>query len=88
MLTKVLAVELGQYNIRVNAVAPGLVRTKLSQALWEDEKRYQKTIEHTPLKCIAEPEDIASTVVFLASDAAQYVTGATLVVDGGYLLTV
>ncbi len=87
MLTEVLAAELGQYNIRVNAVAPGFTQTRLSSALWQDEKRYKKTIDRIPLGRMAQPEEIASTIAFLASDAAQYVTGRTLVVDGGMLLT-
>jgi NAD(P)-dependent dehydrogenase (short-subunit alcohol dehydrogenase family) len=87
MLTQVLAAELSQYNIRVNAVAPGLVRTRLSQGLWEDEERYKKTIAHIPLRRMGQPEDIASAIVFLASDAAQYITGHTLLVDGGLLLS-
>ena len=87
MLTQVLAAELSQYNIRVNAVAPGLVQTRLSQGLWEDEERYKKTIARTPLRRMGQPEDIAGAIVFLASDAAQYITGHTLVVDGDILLS-
>jgi dehydrogenase/reductase SDR family protein 4 len=86
MLTEVLAAELSQYNIRVNGVAPGLVRTRLSQALWQDEERHKKAIARIPLRRLGQPEDIASAIVFLASDAAQYITGHTLVVDGGLLL--
>jgi len=85
MLTKVLAKEWGSYGIRVNAIGPGLVRTKLSQALWTNPKIMAETEKNTPLGRIAEPEDIVGATIFLASDASSYITGETLFVDGGSL---
>lgn len=87
-LARNLAVEHGPCNIRVNCIAPGLIRTDFARALWEDEKNLAKLLSGTPLGRIGEPEDIAGAAVFLASDAARYVTGQTLVVDGGSTVTV
>ena len=84
MLTQTLAAELAGEKIRVNGVAPGLVRTKFSEALWKDEKMANRLLRGIPSGRIAEPEDIAGAVVFLASDEAAYVTGQTLYADGGY----
>jgi NAD(P)-dependent dehydrogenase (short-subunit alcohol dehydrogenase family) len=83
-MTQTLALELGQSGVRVNAVAPGLVETKLSQALTSSETLVQKINERTCLNRIGQPEEIAGPVLFLASDAASYVTGQVLAVDGGY----
>ena len=84
-LTRTLASELAAEKIRVNGVAPGLVRTRLSEALWKDEKVAEDMLKAIPLNRIAEPGDIAGAVAFLASEAAAYITGQTLVVDGGML---
>lgn len=84
-LTRTLAAELAKEKIRVNGVAPGLVRTRLSEALWKDEEVAEGMLKGIPLNRIAEPEDIAGAVAFLASDASSYITGQTLVVDGGML---
>ena len=82
-LTKHLAGELGP-GVRVNAIAPGLVKTDLARALWEN---YGSRIEaRLPLRRLGEPADIAAAAVFLASDAASWITGTTLVVDGGALV--
>jgi len=83
MLTQVMAKEWGQYNIRVNAIAPGIIKTRLSEALWKEPEVNQKVLGQIPLMRLGEPEEIAGAVVFLASPAASYVTGATLVIDGG-----
>ncbi len=83
MLTKALAVELGQYNIRVNAIAPGVVRTRFSQALWTNEELMAQEMAHTPLKRIAEPEEVARMALAIVSDAAKYMTGQVIVMDGG-----
>ena len=72
-------------GIRVNGVAPGLVRTRFSEALWKDEGMEQRMLQGIPLTRIAEPGDIAGAVAFLASEAASYITGQTVVVDGGML---
>ena len=86
-LTKCLAVEWADRGVRVNAIAPGYSATPLLKAV-EDRNPvwYQKWIDATPLHRAAEPKEIAPAVVFLASDAASYVTGETLVIDGGYTL--
>ena len=82
-LARNLAVEWGRDNIRVNCIAPGLVRTDMARALWEDERAYAQAIESYPLGRIGEPEDIAGAAVFLASRAGAWTTGQSLVVDGG-----
>jgi NAD(P)-dependent dehydrogenase (short-subunit alcohol dehydrogenase family) len=78
-----LAVEWGPSNVRVNCIAPGLVRTDFARALWENPAIYEKAINLYPLRRIGEPDEIAGTAVFLASSAGTFVTGQTLVVDGG-----
>ncbi len=82
-LTKVLAAEWAAGGVRVNAICPGLVRTKFSAALWQDEKLLRDFLARVPLARIAEPEEIAPLAVFLASDAAAYCTGGVYTVDGG-----
>jgi NAD(P)-dependent dehydrogenase (short-subunit alcohol dehydrogenase family) len=86
-LARNLAVELGASGIRVNCIAPGLVRTDFAKALWEDEGNLKRALAGTPLGRIGEPDDISGAAVFLASDAARYVTGQTIVVDGGATVT-
>jgi NAD(P)-dependent dehydrogenase (short-subunit alcohol dehydrogenase family) len=81
--TSHMAAEMGP-GVRVNAVAPGIVRTRLSEALWKE--REETVARNMPLGRIGEPEDVASAVVFLAGDAALWITGETLVVDGGQVL--
>jgi NAD(P)-dependent dehydrogenase (short-subunit alcohol dehydrogenase family) len=87
-LARNLAVELGPDNVRVNCIAPGLVRTDFAKALWEDEVNLAEALRGTPLGRIGEPYDIAGAAVFLASDAGRYVTGQAIVVDGGATITV
>lgn len=82
-VTRHLAVELGP-DIRVNAVAPGVVRTRLAEALW---KEHEGAVAHrTPLKRIGEPEDVGAAIVFLASGDSSWITGETLVIDGGQMI--
>ena len=78
-----LAVEWGPKNIRVNCIAPGLVRTDFARALWENPQIYEATIAKYPLRRIGEPDEIAGTAVLLASDAGSFTTGQTIVIDGG-----
>ena len=85
MLSHGLARELGTYGIRVIAVAPGLIRTKYSEAIWGDEQIRLEREKKTSLGRIGTPDEIANVVLFLASDKASYITGTTIVVDGGKL---
>ena len=82
-MTKTMAAELGPSNIRVNAIAPGLIDTRLAAALVNNEDIVKPVIERTPLRRYGQPEEIAGAALFLASDAASFVTGHTLVADGG-----
>lgn len=82
-LARNLAVELGPDNIRVNCIAPGLVKTDFARALWEDPDYVEPRLKRTPLRRLGEPEDIAGAAVFLASPAAAWMTGQTITVDGG-----
>ena len=83
MLTWVMAREFGQYNIRVNAIAPGVIMTRLSEALWKEPNDKAIAIKNNALGKLGVPEDVAGAAVYLASDASKYVTGATIVIDGG-----
>jgi NAD(P)-dependent dehydrogenase (short-subunit alcohol dehydrogenase family) len=78
-----LAVEWGPRNIRVNCIAPGLVRTDFARALWENPSIYEMTVRSYPLRRIGEPHEIAGAAVFLASGAGSFTTGQTIVIDGG-----
>jgi NAD(P)-dependent dehydrogenase (short-subunit alcohol dehydrogenase family) len=82
-LVRCLAAEWGPKNVRVNAIAPGLVRTDFAKALWEDEKRRAEREAQTPLRRLGEPRDIGGIAVFLASEAAAFITGQVIVADGG-----
>ena len=82
-LARSLALEWGPSNIRVNCIAPGLVKTDFARALWEDEARLKPRLETTPLRRIGEPDDIGGIVAFLASRAAAFITGTIIVADGG-----
>lgn len=83
MLTRVLAAELGQYKIRVNAIAPAVIRTKFSEHLWKTPEASATAGKNTPLGRIGEPDETAGTVVFLASDAASFISGVVITQDGG-----
>ena len=82
-LARNLAHEFGPDNVRVNCIAPGLIKTDFARALWEDPERIKAANESVPLRRIGEPNEIAGAVVFLASDASTFMTGQTVVVDGG-----
>jgi NAD(P)-dependent dehydrogenase (short-subunit alcohol dehydrogenase family) len=82
-LARNLAVEWGPSNIRVNCIAPGLVKTDFAKALWENPKLLEATQRRTPLRRIGDPDDIAGAAVFLASRGGAWMTGQTLVIDGG-----
>jgi NAD(P)-dependent dehydrogenase (short-subunit alcohol dehydrogenase family) len=82
-LCRNLAVEWGRHNIRINCIAPGLIKTDFARALWEDPVVLEQSVSHAPLRRIGEPIEIAGTAVFLASKAGSFITGQAIVVDGG-----
>ncbi len=84
-VTKTMANDWAKYNILVNAIGPGWVKTELTQPLREDKERYAEILGRIPLGRWAEPEDLMGAAVFLASDASDYITGQTIFVDGGWL---
>lgn len=86
MLTKVLAAELATMNIRVNAIAPGFIKTNFSRAIWDNPEISAAVIQSIPQRRIADPEEVVGAALFLASDAASYITGETIIIDGGQLL--
>ncbi len=83
-----LAVRWGEHGIRVNTIAPGLIKTDFAKALWEDPVKRASVEAQYPLRRIGEPDDIAGTAIFLAADAGRYITGQTIVVDGGSTIAV
>jgi 2-deoxy-D-gluconate 3-dehydrogenase len=83
MLTKVMAQELAPFNIQVNAVAPCMVRTTFSEAFWTNKDLHDAIIKTIPMGRIAEPIDIAHPVLFLCSEGSNFISGQTLLVDGG-----
>jgi NAD(P)-dependent dehydrogenase (short-subunit alcohol dehydrogenase family) len=83
MLTKQMALEMGPYNVRVNAIAPRIVKTDFSKALWSNEKLMDNEYKFTPLKVVATPEEMAQAALYLASSATNYMTGHILVINGG-----
>ena len=86
-LARNLAVEFGSDNVRVNCIAPGLIKTDFARALWENPATLQASNARTPLGRIGEPDEIAGAAVFLASRAGAYMTGQTIVIDGGQTIT-
>jgi NAD(P)-dependent dehydrogenase (short-subunit alcohol dehydrogenase family) len=86
-LARNLALEFGPDNIRVNCIAPGLVKTDFARALWENPQTLKATNERTPLGRIGEPDEIAGAAVFLASRAGAFMTGQAIVIDGGATIT-
>ena len=82
-LARNLAHEYGPFNIRVNCIAPGLIKTDFARALWDDEKAAERRNAATPLRRIGQPEEIAGAVVFLSSAASAFMTGQAIVIDGG-----
>jgi NAD(P)-dependent dehydrogenase (short-subunit alcohol dehydrogenase family) len=82
-LARNICVEWGPKNIRANCIAPGLVRTDFAKALWENPETYTKTIAGCPLRRIGEPDEIAGAAVFLAAPSGSFMSGQTIVIDGG-----
>jgi NAD(P)-dependent dehydrogenase (short-subunit alcohol dehydrogenase family) len=85
MFTKVMARDLGKHNIRVNAIAPSIIKTDLTRGMWENQQALNAEASRIPLGRIGDVEDIAGPALLLASDASSYITGDTIVVDGGQL---
>ena len=83
MATKVMAQQWAPYNIRVNAIAPGLTKTRFSEALWKNQDILNIAMSRTPLGRPAEPEEMVGAIIYLASDMSSYVTGQVLALDGG-----
>ena len=83
MLTQLLAADLARYNIRVNGIGPGMVKTGFSQPMWGNPDMLKVIESQIPLGRLAEPEEIMTVALFLASDASSYITGQTIYVDGG-----
>src|SRR6202171_1525380 len=86
MMTQCYALELGPAGVRVNAIAPGLIQTVLSEYYWKDEARLRERLATQPIKHLGQPEEIAEIAVMLASDKASYLTGQVITVDGGATL--
>jgi len=84
-MTEAMALELAPYNIRVNAIAPGMIETPMIEPLTSDPKAKEATTSQVPLKRAGQPQEVSNIVLFLASDESSYMTGSTVVVDGGWL---
>jgi NAD(P)-dependent dehydrogenase (short-subunit alcohol dehydrogenase family) len=82
-LVRNYAVEIGVHNIRINAIAPGIVKTDFARALWDDPVNYELSVKRTPLRRLGEPRDVAGAAVFLASPASAWISGQVIVIDGG-----
>jgi dehydrogenase/reductase SDR family protein 4 len=83
MATKVMAMQWAQYNIRANCIAPGLTKTRFSEALWNNPDILKHAMALTPMGRVGEPEEMVGAILFLASEASSYVTGQVIAVDGG-----
>jgi len=86
MMTQSYALELGSKGVRVNAIAPGLIQTTLSEHYWKDEAQRESVLANQPIQRIGQPKDVAELALLLASEKGSYITGQTLTVDGGFLL--
>jgi len=82
-LARNYAVEYGPHNVRVNCIAPGLIKTDFAKALWDNPDTLEKSTSGAPLRRIGEPDEIAGAAVFLASKAGGFMTGQSIVIDGG-----
>lgn len=85
-MTKVFAKEWGMFNIRANAICPGLIQTKFSQPLWENQSIHDKMVKELPISRVGQPDEMAGLALYLASEASSYTTGGVFVADGGYTI--
>jgi NAD(P)-dependent dehydrogenase (short-subunit alcohol dehydrogenase family) len=83
MMTRIWAIEFGKNGIRVNAICPGLIQTDFSQYFWQNEEHMTRLKQTQPLPYLGQPDELSGMALLLASDEASYVTGTTMVVDGG-----
>jgi NAD(P)-dependent dehydrogenase (short-subunit alcohol dehydrogenase family) len=83
MATRVMAMQWAQFNIRVNAIAPGLTKTRFSEALWNNPDILKMAMSTTPMARVGEPEEMVGAILYFASDASSYVTGQVMAIDGG-----
>ena len=86
MLTKSQAKEWGKYGVRSNAICPGLIKTKLSSALWQNEEILETWLGDLPIRRAGNPDEISGMALYLASEASSYTTGETFNIDGGYMI--
>jgi len=86
-MTKAMALDLARYNIRVNSLGPGLTKTELTEPIFKDKEKLDYRLNRIPLHRVADPEDMQGAAVFLASDASDYMTGHTIYVDGGWIIS-
>lgn len=84
-MTEALAVELAHYNIRVNAISPGMIETPMIDSVKQDPKMMEAMLARVPMHRVGKPEEVSNLVLFLASDASSYITGSTVIIDGGWL---
>jgi 3-oxoacyl-[acyl-carrier protein] reductase len=84
-MTEALAVELAPYNIRVNAISPGMIETPMIDPIKQDLKSMEAMLARVPMQRVGKPEEVSDLVLFLASDKSSYITGSTVVIDGGWL---
>jgi len=84
-MTEALAAELAPYNIRVNAIAPGAIETPMMESAKQDPKTLEAILSRIPMHRFGKPEEVSNLVLFLASDNSSYMTGSTVVIDGGWL---
>lgn len=84
-MTEALAVELAPYNIRVNAISPGMIETQMIEPVKKDPKMLEGLLSRVPIRRVGQPEEVSNMVLFLASDKSSYMTGSTVVIDGGWL---
>ena len=84
-MTEAMAIELAAYNIRVNVIAPGMIETPMIDPVMQDPKQKKATLDRVPMRRVGKPQEVSNLILFLASDGSSYMTGSTVVIDGGWL---